>query len=365
VQRSAGVTASAIVALLGSLMALATGMFMVLALVAAPTPPMDPNFPASPEFFRVIRVVVPLFYLLPAAWGITTSIGLFRLRNWARISIIVFAGLLAVFGLFGLLGAFAMFAMPAPAMPPGARLDPNLFLMMMRVFMVAFALAQLGISSWWLVFFNRAKVREQFIPPLTAFVPYPASAGTPPPPSLHTTPTSQPAQSPPVPTASWMSMPGRPVSITIIGWYLLLGALLLPVNLLLHTPAVLLLKILTGWQAIAYFLAMLVLNVYVGIGVLRLQPAARWTGIGYFVFAFLNSAVFFFAPGGLERMRKLLEIQQSWFPWLRQMQGSNPFPFDTTPFMIIGAVTGMAIVLIPLCFLIINHRAFARSAATA
>jgi hypothetical protein len=344
-------------------MALAMGMLAVLGLAVARTPPPDPNFPASPEFFRVVRFVVPLFYLLPAAWGITTSIGLFRLRNWARISIIVFAALLAIFGLFGLLGAFAMFAMPAPAMPPGARLDPNFFLMVMRAIMVAFALAQLGIGSWWLVFFNRAKVKEQFAPQPTAFVPYPVPGGTPPPPSLYPAPSAQPAQSPAA--ASWLSMPGRPVSVTIIGWYLLVGALLIPINLVLRTPAFLLVNIVTGWPAVAYFLVVLGIHVYCGLGLLRLQPVARLLGIAYFVFSFLNSAVFFFAPGGMARMARMLEAQQSIFPWMRPMPGGHAYPFDIRPFMMTGAVGGLALVLIPLCFLIINNRAFAKAASTA
>jgi len=190
-QRSIGVTISAVVALLGSLLAGSLGLLTILTLVVAPTPPPTPGFPGSPELLRAIRLVVPLFYLLPAAWGITTSVGLFRLRNWARISIIVFAALLTLSALFGMLGAIAMFVVSTPTMPPGSHLDPNAFLMVMRVFMVAFALLQLGIGIWWLVFFNRVKVKEQFMPlPSMTFAPYPAPTGTPPPPSLYQTPPS-------------------------------------------------------------------------------------------------------------------------------------------------------------------------------
>jgi hypothetical protein len=87
-----------------------------------------------------------------AAWGIATSIGLFRLRNWARLSILVFSVLLVLMsapsGLMALL-------MPFPA-PRGA--DPS-FTTVMRVGMGAFWLGLLAIGIWWLVFFNRAKVK--------------------------------------------------------------------------------------------------------------------------------------------------------------------------------------------------------------
>jgi hypothetical protein len=365
-QRSVGVTISAVLALLGSLFAAGMGLLMLAAFIAGPPPSPDPNFPGSPAFFRTILFLVPLFYLVPAAWGITTSVGLFRLRNWARISIIVFAALLAIFGLFGMLGALVMFVMPAPAMPPGARLDPNFFLTVMRLFMVTIALVQMGIGIWWLVFFNRAGVKAQFVPPAVPYVPYPAAMATPPPPSAYPTPSAQPAQSPSLPAAPGMlSMPGRPVSITIIACYVLLGALFIPMNLLLRMPAVVMVSIVTGWPAVVYYLAMLGIHVYVGIGLLRLQPAARLVGIAYFVFALVNSAVFFLAPGALARITGLLEAQQSLFPWIRFTPGTYPYPFDVRPVMMVSAGVGLLFVLIPLCFLVINRQAFARSSAPA
>ena len=64
-------------------------------------------------------------------------------------------------------------------------------------------------------------------------------------------------------------------------------------------------------------------------------------------------------------MGRLLEVQQSLFPWLRPMQGAYPYPFDIRPFMMIGAVSGLIFVLVPLCFLVINRQAFARPVAAA
>lgn len=122
-QRSVGVTISAIVILLGSLLALAVGMLAVVGLVSPR--PNFPNYPKGANGF-----LIPPVFLLPAVWGITTSIGLFRLRNWGRISIIIFAALLPFF---------------APA------------------FWV-FAPLLLGVAIWWLVFFNLAHVKAQFMP---------------------------------------------------------------------------------------------------------------------------------------------------------------------------------------------------------
>jgi hypothetical protein len=95
---------------------------------------------------------------LPAGWGICTGIGLLRLKNWARISIMVFGGLLAVFGLFGAFGALLASLITLPSSPD---MNPAV-LTSVRVFMVLFAMAQLGLGIWWVYFFNRATVKAQF-----------------------------------------------------------------------------------------------------------------------------------------------------------------------------------------------------------
>jgi len=105
-----------------------------------------------------------------------------------------------------------------------------------------------------------------------------------------------------------------------------------------------------------------VVHLYVGIGLLRLQPAARLVGVAYFIFAFLNSAVFFLAPGGHARLARLMEMQLSMFPWMKAWQNMSPMQFDITPFIAVGAVGGLAILLVPLYFLFTSKQAFAKSA---
>jgi hypothetical protein len=113
-----------------------------------------------------------------------------------------------------------------------------------------------------------------------------------------------------------------------------------------------------------YYLAIATVHVYVGIGLLRLQAAARATGIAYFVFAFVNSAVFYFAPGGRARLDHLMEMQRSLFPWMLS-PNQDSVPFDMTPFLFAGAIAGLVLILVPLYFLITRQQAFAKPAATA
>jgi hypothetical protein len=87
------------------------------------------------------------FYILPAALGIATSIGLLRTKEWARISIIVFSVLLILMAAFGVL-VFAV--MPTP---PSPHEDfPASVQEIMRILVPAFAGTLMCIGVWWLAF---------------------------------------------------------------------------------------------------------------------------------------------------------------------------------------------------------------------
>jgi|SRR5580658_4479823 hypothetical protein len=343
-KRSVGVTVIAILSLIGSGLTFAMGILMLVAMVLVPVP-RSSAFPASPLLFRVFFVALSLVYLLPAAWGICTGVGLWRLKNWARISMIVFSVLLVLMG--GFAGLVSL-VMPIPASPNSA-VDPSV-MVSIRIVMGIFWLTQLGIGVWWLVFFNRLKVKEQFGQPTVAM-----AAGL-------TSQTAYPVQS--VSVGAMRPGPaGRPLSITIIAWFLLAGCLFIPLSLVLRGPAILFTKILIGWPAVLLFLAFAVAQLCIGVGLLRLKLAARIAAIVYFAFAFANSAVFYFAPGGHARMLALIEWQQSMFPWTRAFQSQAEFKLDLTPFLSLGAVLGLILIMVPLYFLITRKLAFENAAA--
>src|SRR6478736_9837099 len=94
---------------------------MAFAMIMAAPPSNDPRLP--PMYFTMMRFVLPLFYAVPAVWGIVTAVGLLQLKNWARISTIVISILLIVFGAFGMLSSMIFFLKP----PPGNGVDPKMF----------------------------------------------------------------------------------------------------------------------------------------------------------------------------------------------------------------------------------------------
>ena len=108
-KKSFGVTASAIVALLGSLLML--GLCVVLCLVLLLSPGRGPM---PPETKLGMVLGLGIFGFL-GAWGTATAIGLLRLRNWGRVSILIFATLLA---LTGVAATPAILLIPAPPTAP-------------------------------------------------------------------------------------------------------------------------------------------------------------------------------------------------------------------------------------------------------
>ncbi len=333
--RSIGVTFIGVLSLIGSVLML--GMAVMMVAIAVFSPRTDTNIP--PGVFLILMVVCSIFYAMLAAWGISTSIGLFRLKNWARISIIIFSVLLTLMSTIS-----GLMALTIPLPPTaGTPVDPNAMLIF-RMVMGIFWAVQMGIGIWWLVFFTRAKVKAQFVPPALPKT-LPQGAGY----SLQKANLQVPPANRP---------PERPVSITVIACLLLGGCLFIPMNVVMHTPAVFFTKILFGWTAATVFLAFTVIHLYLGIGLLRLQPTARMVGIVYFVFATSNSVVFFLAPGAKARMAALLEWQKSFLTFGQLSSISTQMQFDPTPFYFVGFFVGVAAAAVQIYFLVTRKAAF-------
>src|SRR4051794_343020 len=143
-KKPVGVSASGVCALLGSLLMLA--FFVLLGLVFFVSPARSP---LPPEARLGLVLGLAMFGVL-GVWGTTTAIGLFRWRNWARVSIIVFSVLLAF---AGLIAAPVMLLIPTPASAP-----PNYGVVRIAVSIFYGALGLLG--TFWLYYFSRRATRE-------------------------------------------------------------------------------------------------------------------------------------------------------------------------------------------------------------
>ena len=95
-----------------------------------------------------------MVWTLPfAAWGIATGIGLLRAWRWARISTLIFSGLLVAFGVWG-----AVASLRAPGGVGTTRGE----LMILKTVLTLLSLIPTAAGLAWLVFFTRNDVRAYF-----------------------------------------------------------------------------------------------------------------------------------------------------------------------------------------------------------
>jgi len=275
--RTWSIPLSAGLLLLGSLFILLLGtMFFGVALGF----PRERSVPGLEYFFYLL----PLVMLGLAVWGIATGIELFRLQAWARISVLIIGGLLAFFGLTSAPFAFLLpYFLPTEGAPPTMR---SAFVGV-GVFYAAMGL----LGGWWVYLFTRRSVIERFAAPEPAPV----------------------------------SGPARPLSLTVIAWFLLLGGVWFPVFLLTDSPAVFLTVVATGWKATLINGFYAVVLVSLGIGLLRGIPWSRTAGVCYFVFTVVHMGVFTLFPGRDERWAAVMSSQppesQAMMAWMQEPLG--------------------------------------------
>jgi hypothetical protein len=287
-KRPAGVTISAVIVFIGSGLTLLSGALMILGFAVMPATD------STPAFTRYAGLVMAVFMLGLACWGIATGINLLQLREWARISMIVFSGLLLVMAVPGLL---MMLVMPLPNppvpanLPPGEAIPPMPHLMTVVRFAMAGLYALLALlGGWWVYLFNAPPIREQF-----------RSAGS---------PASAGAASVFAPSALAGS-PKRPVSITIIAYLTLVGACMFPILRVLNLPLTFLGFFYTGWKASLIVIVYMTVQFFMAYGLLKLEMWGRGLAIYYFNFAIFNSIISVILPGAQTRYEEAMTAMQN------------------------------------------------------
>ena len=299
--RPVGVTASAIVAILGSILALLLAVLLVATPFIATAQPQPPN---TAQF----AVAGAAMFAALAGIGIWTSVGLFRFRSWARTSILVIAGFIAAFSIFGLLVTLAV-----PLPPETTAGVENI---VRRTMAVMFGIP-LVVAAWWLIQFNTPSTKAAF-----------------------ESPASEPESS-------------RPLSITIIAWASIVGAASCLFPILARLPVFLFGAVINGWIAGVIYALFGALLLYIGKGLLDLRERARVLAIGWWAFGFVHLIVVTLVPSLRQRM---FELQRT-----IEHNQPNPIPFDqgmfTNVMIAFSAILGAVIIW----FLIRNRSAFARA----
>ncbi|MBN9661427.1 MAG: hypothetical protein J0H49_24745 [Acidobacteria bacterium] len=296
-----GIRASAVITILGSLVTLLLAALMLFFAIVRPA---APDGPAPPVPVKWITIAMANVNLLLTAWGLATATAIFRRRPWSRISILVFAVILAFFGTFW---SLILFSMPVPDTPG---LDADKVSMFLRLAgSVYLALGALGI--WWLVLFNRQTTKSYFVRPV-----------------------------------DFREDP-RPLSIRVIAWYLLVGvAILLPMSIL-RLPTFMFGYALSGWSVLAVYLPFIGIQAYVGLGLLRLRESARVAGICYFGVVAVNGLMSLSS----QRQQEFMELMRRTYAWMDQPGYQPQFSW---PFLLIM----LLLAALPAYFLIRHRSAF-------
>ena len=264
-KRSAGITISAVLVFIGSGLTPLSAALMLLGFAVMPADNM-------PAVTRGAGLVMSLFMVGLAGWGIATGVNLLHLREWARISMIVFSGLLLVMAVPGLIMMIVMPlpTPPVPAVPNGEPIPPLEHLMTAVRIGMAVSMRAGPIRGLAGYFFNSRPIKEQF----------------------RNLAAPAPAWMPAVPAPTELpGAPKRPVSITIIAFLALVGACMFPILNILHMPLTFLGFFFTGGKAALIVVGCMSVQLLMAYGLLKLEKWGRSLAIYYFNFAIFNSII--------------------------------------------------------------------------
>jgi hypothetical protein len=293
-KRPFGVILSAVLLFMGTLLQLLLAAGMVLAGAYLPMQAPSGGVPGTTEptpmasMMHGFMYVCGAFLVAMALWGILTAIGLLRLRRWARYSILVIGGMSALIGLISML--ITLLALMAP-LPMTSGADASQAHMYARIVIGVIAIfygIPCAVGIFWLVYFNRKKVRETF-------------AGA----------TGEALES------------RRPLLISVIAILYMIGTVSCLLMGFLPIPAVIFGWTPHGWEKAIFLIAFAVLNTAAGIGLWRLEEWGRRLTLGLIAYGVANCLVYLAFPSVLLRYEAELH-QMMHLPLLQpQTQSEN------------------------------------------
>jgi hypothetical protein len=198
-----------------------------------------------PAFMLPVLIFFWIFLLLCGLFLSVVGIQVIRLRNWARISLLVIAGLMLFFGVMGIAVIFVTLFVSPPA-------DPRVSRGLLAAILALIYAIPTAISAWWLILFTRSSVVAQF----------------------HDFAMLQAPRAPS--TMSVFNNPECPLAVRIIGWYLGSFILVIPFIPFLPSsvPAMYFGKVFFGPAALGVYAFNFALISIPGIGLLLLK---RWS----------------------------------------------------------------------------------------
>lgn len=329
-KRLPGITVSAIVLLLGSLLQVLFAFGMVSAgliersqihsgsaLAARAGAPLATWMPG-------FMFGMSVFFVALALWGVATAVGLFRLRRWALYSMLVIGGGLLLIGLPSMLAMLAMTMVPLPLPASVDASQAQAVHTMTRIALgigAAFYGTLSAVGVWWLIYFNRKKVCDVF-------------AGE----------SIQAVQN------------RRPFLISVVAVLSLIGGASCLLMAFLPFPGGFFGFILHGWQRAAVYLVFAALMIGAGVGLWKLEEWGRRLAMAIQVVGLAQYVVFLLRPSLLTDL--IAEVNRT----LNANQPQLPAKFQILMFDVSSGF-GMLIVIAFLWILIHYRNVFSHPLA--
>jgi len=239
---------------------------------------LSPAGPALPPALRPVVTGVWAVSLVCALFVAVAGVQLIRLRNWARVSLLVVAGCMLFFGLIGIgVIIFSVFI----AAPP----DPLISRALLATVLAIFYGVPILVGAWWMFVLTRSSIVAQFQPQTTLD----AADGN--------------------KRASWLNSPECPLAVRIIGWYLGSFILFLPIVPFFsnRVPFFFFGALLQGPAATALFAIYFAFIAIPALGLLSLKKWSYPLTIASQLFAIANSAVSMLSLTYVQRVHEMLE----------------------------------------------------------
>jgi len=304
---SGSVIAAAVVAIAGSVLTILVFSLVLLSFALVGSA----QTPETPAFLKIALEIMFVLFLCVAIFGVVTGVGLIRLRNWARISALVWAGVCSFFGAFGvLIVSIAPFPTP-PNIPPQS-------MSIFRGVALFMYLVPLLIGVWWLILFNRKSIKAQF-------------AGQ----NIAGDPILQ-------------QKPRCPTPIAVLAWIYIVSVLNFVVFLFLpfRMPVFLFGHVVSGAAGKIVLILSCLLFATAGVGLLKLKPWSYPLTIGMQVFWLASGVVSMLNPNYKSVMNSAMaEMRNSMHLPSPTFQAPDYMCFESwgmfVGFLIAGAVLGM------------------------
>ncbi len=270
---SSSIIAAGIFAILGGVLG---ALFNLAALILFSFSKFPPGA-IYPDFMRPVLYVIWTFGLFCAVFLVVVGIQVIRLKNWARIALLIVAGCLLFFGVIG----FAVIMVTIFGATPTAPLVSKAVLA--SVLAVTYGIPVV-IALWWLILLTRTSVVTQF----------------------HS-PAALESQSPVISTFR-LSKPGCPLAVRIIGWYLASFVLFVPFLPFFpkRIPAFFFGHFFRGPAALIFLFLYFALLIIPGFGLLLLKRWSYPLTIASQLLVCANGLAATFSPTYTEMVRSVL-----------------------------------------------------------